>query len=139
MIKEFMTGFYNLLKGSAPLLTKIGGVAPDYKIYHIVAPDGSQLPYITYGLLTDDSQDTFSKKGAIEEGNIWVNVHTKTSPANATEIADLILSVADNATITVTGYSSLLCKRDFIGSMMFDPDTRAYLLPMRYRLLLGKN
>ncbi len=139
MLEVFEVGFYNKLKGNAALQTKLGGTVTDPKIYHGIVPQGSVLPYIKIRFFTDKPLSTFSKSGAIEYGTFYLNIHSKTSPANVLQIADLVFATMDNTDITVTGYSSLLCERDYTGEVLTDPETGFYQMTVRYRVTIGKN
>ncbi len=139
MLEAFEVGFYNKLKGNAALQTKLGGVAADPKIYHGIVPQGSVLPYIKIRFLTDPPISTFAKAAAIENGTFYLNIHSKTSPANVLQIADLIFAAMDNTDITVAGYSSLRCMRDYTGEVLPDPDTGHFQMTVRYRVMIGKN
>lgn len=138
MLEALVTGFYNKLKGDVALQTKLGGGA-DVKIYHVKANQDSTLPYIVYGLLTDMPEATFHDQAAIENATLYINIYSKISPANITQIADLVFTALDNVSLTVTGYSSMLCMREYTGTILYDFDTNIYQLPLRYRVVIGKN
>jgi hypothetical protein len=139
MIEALVTGFYNQLKGNVALQTKLGGVVADPKIYHAVGLQGTIPPYIVFGLLTDVPESTFAKASAIERTTFYVNIFSKTSPANLLQIADLVFTAMDDVSLTVTGYSSMVCRREYTGNIMQDYDTRIYMMALRYRVLIGKN
>jgi hypothetical protein len=139
MIKVFNAGFYNKLISGATLQTKLGGSASDKKIYNTIAPQTASLPYITFGLLTDVPDGVFGKLDAIEPMTFWVNVFSSTSPANCQEIADLVAALMDDCTLTITGYTHMVCMREYVGTMIYDKDVGVYQIPMRYRVSASKN
>lgn len=139
MLEALVTGFYTQLKGDAPLQTKLGGSSSDKKIYHAVGIQGSAYPYIVFGLLTDVPESTFAKVAAIERTTFFINIFSKVSPANLTQIADLVFTAMDNVSLTVTGYSSMLCMREYTGNIIHDYETGIYMMALRYRVLIGKN
>lgn len=110
----------------------------DPKTYNQKSPQGSTVPYVTFGLETDVPIGTFASQVAIESLTFWVNAFSNISTADVAEIADEIMLAMDNATLTVTGYTSMKCVREFIGAGMWDLETGIYQIPMRYRLWLDK-
>lgn len=139
MLDALVTGFYNQLKGDVALQTKLGGSSSDKKIYNAVGIQGSAYPYIVFGLLTDVPESTFAKAAAIERTTFSINIFSKVSPSNLLQIADLVFTAMDNVSLTVSGYSSLVCMREYTGSIMHDYETGIYMMALRYRVLIGKN
>jgi len=78
---------------------------------------------------------TFESPSIIEDMTFWVNVFSSTSVAHAMSIVGLIKTAMDNASLTITGYTAMKCVREYVGSVMFDNDTRIYSIPMRYRAM----
>jgi hypothetical protein len=111
----------------------------DTKTYQIVAPQSSTVPYVTFGLETEAPMGTFDDFEAIENLTYWVNAFSDKSPADVAEIADEIMTALDDATLTVTGYTSMKCFREFIGSVIWDAEAGVYQIPLRYRLWLDKS
>ncbi len=110
----------------------------DPKCYQIKAPQGSTVPYVTFGLETEVPIGDFTDFESVESLTFWVNCFTDKSTADVTEIADEVMTALDNVTLTVTGYTSMKCVREFIGTIMWDSETLIYQVPLRYRLWLDK-
>ncbi len=108
------------------------------KTYQVKAPQGSTVPYVTFGLLTDVPMGTFASPMKMESLTFWVNVFSDKSTADVSEIADEVMTAMDNITLTVTGYTNMKCVREFIGSIIWDLETGIYQVPLRYRLWLDK-
>jgi len=139
MINVTATGIFNKLKGDVALMTALGGVAGNgYKIYHVIAPQTAVLPYISFGLVTDSPLGDFDSQVTIEDSTWWFNVFSKTGSKNAGSIAKSMMTVLDNAALTITGYNALDCEREFIGSPIYDPETAVYQIPLRYRIRVNK-
>ena len=138
MIEAFSTGFYNKLVGGTTLQTKLTGSSGDKKIYNTLAPQSAALPYITFGVLTDTPEGIFGNLSKIESMTFWLNVFSSTSPINCLQIADLVAALMDNADLTITGYTSMVCKREYAGSLTYDLTNNVYQIPMRYRLMACK-
>ena len=111
----------------------------DTKLYNTKAPQGSTVPYITFGLETDVPMGTFASQVAIESLTFWVNAFSSVSTADVAEIADEIMTALDNATLTVTGYTSMKVIREFIGTTIYDLETGIFQVPLRYRVWLDKS
>jgi hypothetical protein len=111
----------------------------DPKTYQIKAPQGSVVPYVTFGMETDRPVGTFTDQSAIESLTFWVNAFSGVSTADVAEIADEIMTALDNVVLTVTGYTSMICMREFIGSVIWDDVAGVYQVPLRYRVMVDKN
>ncbi len=140
MKNAIATALYNILKADGTLTTALGGVASNgFKIYHVIARQNVAVPYITFGLLTGVALGTFADPRAIDDTMWWFNVFSKTGSKDAGDIALLLSDVLDNASLTVTGYSSLKCIYDFMGSDIYDVETQIYQIPLRYHIQVDKN
>ena len=134
MIENFTIGFYTALTANTALNTKLVTTATDSKIYNTVAPQTSTLPYLTFGLLTDMPVGTFEDLAIIEDMTYYVNCFSSTSVAHTLQIADLIKAAMDNISLTIDGYTSMKCMREFTGNVNYEIDTKVYSLPLRYRV-----
>lgn len=128
MIEAVLAGFY----------TQLATYHVTNKAYNIIAPQNASVPYVTFGLETDTPMGEFQNLEAMEDLTFWVNCFGA-SQQGARTIADLVLRVMDNSDLTVTGYTSLVCKREFIGAPIYDLDTKIFMVPCRYRVLLSKD
>ena len=110
----------------------------DSKTYQVKAPQSSTVPYVTFGLLTESPIGTFDDFEAIENLTFWVNAFSDKSTADLAEIADEVMDSLDDKTISVTGYSSMKCQREFISSPTWDSETNIYMVSLRFRVWLDK-
>lgn len=110
----------------------------DPKTYNLKAPQGSTIPYVTFGLETDVPIGTFTDHEAIESLTFWVNCFSDKSTADVAEIGDEVLVAVDDVTLTVTGYTSMKCLREFVGTVIYDLETGCFQIPMRFRVWLDK-
>ncbi len=110
----------------------------DPKTYQVKAPQGSTVPYITFGVETDVPIGTFHDQFQIESLTYWVNCFSDKSPADVAEMADEVMTALDDVTPTVTSYSVMKCVREFIGTVIWDMETNIYQVPLRYRVWLNK-
>lgn len=134
MIEQFAIGFYTALTANTALNTKLVTTATDSKVYNTIAPQSSTLPYLTFGLLTDTPIGTFEYSGAIEDVTFYVNCFSSTSVAHVLQIVDLVKTALDDTVLTITGYTAMKCVREFVGNVNYDIETKAYSIPMRYRV-----
>lgn len=101
-------GFRNAMINSSPLMAKITGV------YHITAPAGTAYPYILYYGGNGFSELTFTEYVDTVRFtlDIWAkDTATKKAGTILDEIVPLVASALDCATLTVTGYSGVVCER----------------------------
>jgi hypothetical protein len=111
----------------------------DPKTYQVKAPQGSTVPYVCFGLETEVPIGDFANFETIESLTYWANCFSSVSAADVAEIADEVMTALDDVTLTVTGYTSMKCVREFIGSVIWDSETGIFQVPMRYRLWLNKS
>ena len=110
----------------------------DTKTYQVKAPQGSTVPYVTFGLETDVPMGTFHDQFQIESLTFWVNCFSDVSTAAVAEVADEVMAAMDDITLSVSNYTSMKCVREFIGSVIWDLETGIYQVPLRYRVWLNK-
>jgi hypothetical protein len=111
----------------------------DPKCYQVKAPQGSTVPYVTFGLLTEAPIGTFADFEAIENLTYYANCFSDKSTADLAEIADEVMDSLDDKTITVTGYTGMKVVREFISSPIYDLETGIFMQSLRYRLWLDKS
>ena len=128
MIDAIVSGFY----------TKLATYHATYKAYNIIAPQDASLPYITFGLETDRPIGVFGSVNEIEDLTFWINCFSFTGQKNCREIADLVLAVMDDASLTVTGYTAMKCTREFVGSPIYLIDIKVWQIPLRVRVWISK-
>ncbi len=106
----------------------------DPLVYNTIAPQTAVLPYVVYGLLTDMPLGDFADPATIEDMTFYVNAFSSTSVAHTLQIGDLIKTAMDNVTLTITGYTSMRCMREFTGNVNYDTTTKVFSLSLRYRV-----
>ena len=127
MIDAVVTGFY----------TKLATYHDTYEAYNILAPQDAALPYITFGIETDRPVGVFGSVNQIEDLTFWVNCFSKTGRKHCRQVADMVLAVMDDASLTVTGYNPMRCTREFIGAPMWN-EPGVWQIPLRIRVQLSK-
>lgn len=140
MLNAFIEAVYDALAGDSALQTKLGGNA-DKKIYNVIARQDASLPYITIGFLTGVPMGVFGDLEDMEDCTIYVNIFSNSGSAKeAGEILDLIKAVLDDADLTISGYANdMVCMREFVGAVLYDPDIKVWQIPMRYRIIAEKD
>lgn len=128
MLSAINVGFYN----------KLSTWSGTYKTYQIKAPQTATLPYVTFGLETDVPMGTFESPTQMESLTYWVNCFSDTSTASVAGVADSVMAVLDDATLSVIGYNPMKCVREFIGTILWDMETGIFQVPLRYRLWLDR-
>ena len=106
----------------------------DAKLYQVKAPQGSTVPYVCFANETGRPIGTFASLTDIEDLTYWVNCFSDKSPADVAEIADEVMAAMDNASLTVSGYTSMVCKREFLSGVIWDIETNIYQISLRYRV-----
>ena len=128
MLSAVNVGFYN----------KLATWSATYKTYQVKAPQSATLPYVTFGMETDVPMGTFASQVAMESLTYWVNCFSSTSAANVASVADDVMGVMDDASLTVTGYTNMKTVREFMGTVIWDSEVNIYQVPLRYRVWLNK-
>jgi len=112
----------------------------DSKTYQVKAKQGDAVPYVTFGLMTDRPMATFEDMEKWEDLTFWVNCFSDKSTADIAEIADEVMAALDGSSLTsVTGYTHMVCRREFIGSVIWDAETGIFQIPLRYRVQQSKD
>ena len=110
----------------------------DPKTYQIIAPQGSSAPYVVFGLITETPIGDFADFESVENLTYYVNVFSDKSPSDLSQKADNVMDALDSASITASGFTSMKCQHEYIGSPLRDMDTNIYMSPLRFRLWLDK-
>jgi len=111
----------------------------DSKTYQVKSPQGSSVPYVTFGLLTESPIGTFADFEAIENLTFYVNCFSDKSTADLAEITDEVMDALDDKTLSVSGYNHMKCVREFVSSPIYDSETGIFQLSLRYRIWLSKS
>ncbi len=106
----------------------------DTKTYQVKAKQGDTVPYVTFAPLTGTTKGTFASLTAIEDLTFWINVFSDKSTADISEIADEVMAVMDNGSLTVSGYTAMVCRREFLSGTIYDAETGIYQISLRYRV-----
>ena len=106
----------------------------DKKTYNVIARQTSTVPYVVFGLLTDVPMGTFENPAIIEDMTYYVNVFTSTSVAHAMTLAGLVNTALQDIALSITGYTAMKCLREYVGGVIYEPDTKTYQIPMRFRV-----
>ena len=111
----------------------------DSKTYNTLAPQSDDVPYVTFGLLTEAPIGDFEDFEAVENMTFWVNCFSSKSIADIMEIADEVMDAMDNTTVSATGFTSMKCQREFMSNPEFDVETETYMSSLRYRVWMDKS
>jgi len=111
----------------------------DPKTYQIKSPQGSTVPYVTFGVLTESPIGDFGDFETISNLTYWVNCFSDVSTADVSEIADEVMTAMDDVSLTVSGYTAMKCVREFTGSITWDFETGIFQAPLRYRIWINKS
>jgi hypothetical protein len=107
--------------------------------FQVVAPQTSVLPYVIFGMEVEVPVGTFADFEAIENLTYYVNCFSDKSPADIAEITDEVMDALDNVNLTITGYTTMKCKRDYLSPIIYDSEVGVYQASLRYRLMLDKS
>jgi hypothetical protein len=132
MIKECQVGFYTQLKTWETWASTTGIT------YNTIAPQTASFPYVTFGLITERPLGEFGDFECIEDLTFYVNCFSSKSIANVSEMADQVTDALDDKILTVSGYTSMKCNREYTGQPMYDTEQRIYQIPLRFRVWLDK-
>ena len=141
MLNAFVEAVYDALAADSSLQTAISGSSSDKKIYNVIARQDATLPYITIGFLTGIPMGVFGDLTDMEDCTVYVNIFSDSGSAKeAGDIFDLVKAVLDDADLTITGYANdMVCRREFVGAVIYDPDIEVWQIPMRYRIIAEKD
>ena len=140
MINALMTAIWDALKADNSLMTALSGVAGNnYKCYNVTAPQGTAFPFLVFTLLSDTPINTFNELSAINDAAVQVLILSDSASAKECgTIYDLLDAVLQGQALSVSGYGHLKTHREYLGTPLFDPETRIYELPVRYRIWIDK-
>lgn len=117
---------YEKLKNDPSLSAKVTG------IFHVLAPQGKGLPYITYQQISGSPSYTFTEN--FEECVYQLNIWSESSKV-AGEIFEEVKRLLDKSYITLDSWQTVKCFREF-NEILFTED--AFNLPVRYRIELQR-
>lgn len=110
MNDKILTGIFTKFSGSA-LSTALGA-----RMYSRYAPQGTAFPYATVDISSLISDWTFTED--IEDADVLFNLYSKsTSETEITGLLNNLISLYDDCTLTVTGYTPLFMQRDITRSL----------------------
>jgi len=96
---------YSTLAAGTALTTALGGTA----IFHMNAPEGRALPYVVYSF--QGGGDVNESPHGDNESVRFVRVYAATAK-QAWEIDALVKPLLHNVALTVTGYTTVICRRE---------------------------
>jgi len=96
---------YSALSSNAALITALGGTA----IYHLQAPEAKPLPYVVYSW--QGGGDVNESPHGDNESVRFVRTYAATAK-QAWEIDALIKPLLHNVALAVTGYTTIICRRE---------------------------
>lgn len=110
MNSNILTAIFTKFTG-ADLSTALGG-----RMYSRYAPQSTVFPYATVDISTVVSDWTFTED--IEDADVLFNLFSKsTSETEITGLLSNLISLYDDCTLTITGYTHLFMQRDIIRSL----------------------
>ena len=104
-MKNLTTAIFSKMSGSS-FSTAIGG-----RLYKGAAPDGAEMPYAVYGLISDVPDNVFSTHG--EEARFQFDLFS--SASGSTEIEDIytyLKALYDDCSLTITSQTHICMKRE---------------------------
>lgn len=105
-------------------------------VYHAKAKQGISHPYITFFIVSDVSDDTFTnwQDNCLAQIDIWSD---KEWPKESGDIVTVVAARMDEATILATGYSVYFCQRQAVR-LLYEPEPKIWHQLMEYRIIMGK-
>lgn len=114
MIDAILTGIFTKFTGST-LATALSN-----RMYSRYAPQNTAFPYCIVDTPTISSDEMFTEQ--IEDIDVLFNLFSKsTSEVEITGLFSKLISLYDNCTLSVSGYTHLFMQRDIIRSLS-DPE-----------------
>lgn len=114
MIDKVLTGIFTKFTGSA-LSTALGG-----RMYSRFAPQGTAFPYAVVDVPTSVHGGMFVED--IEDLDVLFNLFSQSkSETEITGLLNNLITLYDDCTLTVTGYTHLFMERDITRSLS-DPE-----------------
>jgi len=106
---------YGKLAGDSTLTTSLGVAAPGYTqaIYHEVAPEGAQFPYLIFQKQAGTPTGTFGVPSAMEN-DVWlVKAVDRSTTADAAEaIAKRVADLLNDASLSISGATLCYLRRE---------------------------
>ncbi len=129
-----------LYKGdSAPAVTLRASLTNGLHFY--VAPQGTNMPYAVYFLVSTVPERNFVERfeNSLLQFNIFSSRGLSTNSADEiVGIYDDLISLFDEALLTITGYTSLYMLREF-SELLYPDDDEIYMYSTTYRILAEKD
>jgi hypothetical protein len=136
-MNNLLTSIMTKISGSS-LSSDVGG-----RVYLDQAPDGAELPYIVFFIVSDVPEDTF--KNYLDE--ILIQFSLFSSSSGATEITTMyshLKSLFDDAALSITGNTHIWMVRQNLTTMIESVTTAATEQSIRhwavdYSIMVEKN
>ena len=105
-MQVLFTGLWNKYNGNAALKAVVSG------LYLTEAPQGTTYPYIVYSLVSNVADWTYTEN--MENSLIQFSIFDDhNSSATILDIFEKLKTCFDWTVLTVAGYNSIYCKREF--------------------------
>ncbi len=132
-VNNIKKGIYAELNDDATLSALITGV------YGIDVPDGTAMPYVTFFVVSAVGNDNFSN--TIDNVIIQVDCYaqkssTETAQDIAGQVSAAVANVLDDATLTITSYHSICCRRE-LTQEFYEPTIEAHRYLLDYRIMVN--
>lgn len=118
-IEAIENGIFALMVGDADLLAILGG-ASEKRLYPEEAPEDPTSPYVVYTQITGIPDPTFTSDGEILQYQFSVFNKAIELPLNRDTINEVVKKLTaayDDATLTITGHTSVGVTRGTFGSL----------------------
>lgn len=104
------SAIYTTLTGSTALTGLLAGTT---SVYHTMAPQGAQMPYVIFAKQAGSTRRTLGNGKAWDEGVYLVKAVTdEPSALKAGRIASQVDTLLDRVDLTVDGGTALMCHRE---------------------------
>jgi hypothetical protein len=128
-IEALETGIYNKFIADADLLAALGGNTAR-RMYNTEAPQDPSYPYCVFQYISGVPDPTFTSDGEILQYQFSI-YHKSDDPLDKTTIDDAFTKLCacyDDASLTVSGYSSIGVTRGVSNPVPTVDDTQQYVI-----------
>jgi hypothetical protein len=107
IVNDTATAIYSALTSGTQVTSLLAGTT---SIYHMQAPDNSNLPYVVFSLQAGGPELINPSK--LETNTWWIRVYSVTSASNAAQIFEQVDLKLNRVNISITGATTIQCVRD---------------------------
>jgi hypothetical protein len=106
-------------------------------LHRTKVPHNAKMPYVVFDIISAAPRDTFGER--IENYTIQFTVYSDTASDDAVDdIATKLMTVYDYATLTVTGYTFVVCRR-ILSNLTWLDDPAAWRYVIQYEIEMQKS